>query len=72
VSSHGGAVEIVRDGIDGIVVDPLDSSALSGAIGRVLDDPDLAARLRSAGPPRAAEFAWNPIVERYRDRYARA
>lgn len=70
VSSHGGATEIVRDEEDGLVVDPTDTGALAAAIDRLLTDAALAARLREAGPPRAADFAWAELAHRYRHRYA--
>jgi alpha-1,3-rhamnosyl/mannosyltransferase len=41
-----------------LLVDPLDVEALSAALGRVLGDAALAARLRSAGRARAASFSW--------------
>jgi glycosyltransferase involved in cell wall biosynthesis len=41
-----------------LLVDPGDVEALERAIGRVLDDPSLAAALRAAGPRRAAAFTW--------------
>lgn len=41
-----------------MVDDPRDSDALARAVERILDDADLASRLRAAGPPRAAAFTW--------------
>ncbi|HYV85577.1 MAG TPA: glycosyltransferase [Patescibacteria group bacterium] len=41
----GGTPEAVTDGETGLLVVPRDSPALARAIGRVLDDPDLARRL---------------------------
>jgi glycosyltransferase involved in cell wall biosynthesis len=46
-----------------LLVDPLDSGALADAIARVLDDPELAARLRQAGLERAASFSWDACAE---------
>ncbi len=71
VSARGGATEIVRDAVDGLVVDPLDVGALAGAVARLLDDAPFRERLRRAGPPRAAEFEWGAITSRYRDTYER-
>jgi glycogen synthase len=71
VTSRGGASEVVRDGQDGIVVDPFDSRALSGAIERVLGDAALRSRLIDSGRDRVAEFAWDRITERYLDAYRR-
>src|SRR5207302_1246255 len=49
----GGALEIV-DGSCGILVEPGDPAALAAALGRLIEDRDLRARLGAAGPARAA------------------
>lgn len=72
VSSRGGATEIVRDEVDGLVVDPTDVGALAAAIDRVLSVRGLAAALEAAGPRRAAEFSWAALRERYVDLYRSA
>jgi glycosyltransferase involved in cell wall biosynthesis len=72
VTSHGGAPEIVRYGRDGLVADPLDPDAFASALGRLLEDEPLRARLAAAGPVRAAEFDWGVIAGRYREIYRRA
>jgi alpha-1,3-rhamnosyl/mannosyltransferase len=57
VASSAAAVrETVGDAA--IVVDPEDVGALAAAIARVLEDPDLAARLAARGLARAARFSW--------------
>jgi len=71
VSSHGGAGEIVRSGLDGLIVDPLDADVLAGAIDKVISDENLASRLRIAGRSRAAHFEWGAIADRYREVYER-
>jgi glycogen synthase len=71
VSARGGAPEIVRGGVDGLIVDPLDVGALASAVARVLDDTRLRQELRRAGPQRAAEFEWGAIASRYREIYER-
>lgn len=72
VSGRGGASEIVRDGREGLVVDPFDSQALATAIGRVLGDAALRTRLISAGRSRVGDFAWDDITARYVGLYERA
>ena len=57
VTSAGTATAEVS-GDAAVLVDPRDVDAIAGALARVLDDEDLAARLRAAGPVRAAEFSW--------------
>jgi glycogen(starch) synthase len=64
----GGLPEPVADGETGFVVDPEDSAALASAIGRLLEDPRLAARMGSAARVRAATHYG---VARYADDYER-
>ncbi|MDP9225674.1 MAG: glycosyltransferase family 4 protein [Actinomycetota bacterium] len=71
VSGRGGAPEIVRDGIDGLIVDPVQIEALSASVDRILTDKELAQRLSTSGRSRAAEFDWHSIAARYRDVYQR-
>jgi phosphatidylinositol alpha-mannosyltransferase len=71
-SAVPGYDEVVRDGVDGLLVPAGDAAALAGAIGRVLDDPTLARRLGDAGRERAATFDWSVIVERIEALYEKA
>jgi glycosyltransferase involved in cell wall biosynthesis len=58
VTSAGIATEELVAGGAGLAVDPLDVDAIAGALSAVLDDHDLAARLRAAGRARAAATTW--------------
>ena len=62
-SDTPGYDEVVTDAAEGLLVPPRDAGALAGAAGRVLDDPDLAARLAAAGRARAAAFDWAVVIE---------
>jgi len=64
--------EVVRQGVDGLLVPPGDPAELAVAAGRVLGDPALAERLVAAGRDRAATFDWEIVVERIEDAYRRA
>jgi len=50
-----GIPELIRDGIDGLLVTPSDPSELAGAIARLIDDPALRRRLAAAGRTRVEE-----------------
>jgi glycosyltransferase involved in cell wall biosynthesis len=72
VSSRGGASEIVRDGVDGLVVDPFDRQALANSIETLLVDSALRERFSGYGRLRVQQFAWTRIVDRYTELYERA
>jgi glycosyltransferase involved in cell wall biosynthesis len=56
VVTHVGSVpDVVADGEEALVVPPRDVTALTGAIGRVIDEPALRARLGAAAHALAAE-----------------
>jgi glycosyltransferase involved in cell wall biosynthesis len=45
----GGALEIITDGVDGLLTPPGDASALGNALHDLLADPEKTARLAQAG-----------------------
>lgn len=51
-----GPLEIVDDGVSGLLVEPGDAHALARAVLRVLDDPDLRARIVAGGRVRARDY----------------
>jgi len=66
----GGVPELVRDGIDGLLVEPGDVRGLSDAIVRLLIDRRLRERMGRAGKKRVREFSWDDtartVVKAYR------
>ncbi len=68
----GGVREIVRDGVNGLLVPADDPGALAAAIGRFFAEEDLRARLRSSAAPSVAEFAPERIYERLESLLERA
>ena len=54
----GGIPELVRDGVDGTLVEPGDVAGLGRAVITLLDDPELRRRMGSSGMSRAGEFSW--------------
>jgi len=74
VATTAGALpEVVGpDGVTALHVPPGDPEALAAAIGRVLDDPELAARLGAAGRARVVElYTWRAVAERTVEWYRR-
>ncbi|MGH2672279.1 MAG: glycosyltransferase family 4 protein [Actinomycetota bacterium] len=63
--------EVIRAGVDGLLLPPSDAAALASAIRRVLVEPDLASRLAHAGRARAREFSWDVVVPRIEAIYER-
>lgn len=70
MTSRGGAAEFVRDGQDGLLVDPTDDEALRATILRLIDEPELRARLSAAGGSRAQEFTWERVADAYEALYS--
>jgi glycosyltransferase involved in cell wall biosynthesis len=62
-SRTGGIVDIVEDGVTGLLVEPGDADALAHAMERMLDDGDLRSRVAEAGRLKAAAyFDWNVVA----------
>ena len=68
-SGVGGVPEFVVEGETGLLVPPEDVSALVNAIGRLHDEPGLAASLASKGRRQAEAHSWALISERYGEVY---
>jgi phosphatidylinositol alpha-mannosyltransferase len=64
--------EVVRAGVDGLLVPPGDPVALAEAVGRVLRDSDLARTLSSAARERAEAFRWDAVAEQVEAAYREA
>lgn len=72
VSASGGAPEFVRDGVDGLVVDPTDTPRLAEAVTMLLEDRPSGERLAASGAERVKRFDWRLITAEYRQVYEQA
>ena len=63
-SRVGGLAEIVEDGRTGFLVKPGDAVELAGAVQRLMDSPDMRARMGQAGRRRAVEHFSLPDISR--------
>ena len=67
----GGMPEYVPDGATGFIVPPNDTSAMRGAIKRILDDPPAARRMGRAGHEHVQQYSWRSVAATYADEYRR-
>ena len=71
-TSRGGPPEFVRDGHDGVLVDPFDTTTFAHALEGLLQDPERRRRIGDAGLVRVRAFGWAAIAEQYREVYSSA
>jgi glycosyltransferase involved in cell wall biosynthesis len=72
-TAAGGAVEIALDGSTGLVVPVGDAGALAAAMGRLVDDAELRARLGAAARDHVARsFGMDRFVASFAEMYVRA
>jgi glycosyltransferase involved in cell wall biosynthesis len=70
VSNVGGNVELVKDGVTGLLVPPRDSAALSAAILKLLLDSDLASRIANQAREFVERnFSFECMVQQVEDLY---
>ena len=68
----GGLTTVVADGVSGLLLDTHEPDDWAHAIGRVLLDDGLRARLATGARVRAGAFSWEDTAERTLDVYERA
>jgi len=71
-TTGGGPSGLVTDGVDGILVDPMDTTALAKALSRVLGDPSLQDRLAARGRETVERYTWGATAGQYLSLYPRA
>ena len=68
----GGVPDLIEDGVSGLLVPPADPERMGQAVMRVLEDPDLAARLGRRGRELVeASYGLRPMVEAFETIYDR-
>ena len=65
----GGIPDLIRDGVNGLLVQPENPDQLRYALLRIVDDPALARRLGDAGRQRVQDFSPERMAERYLEVY---
>ena len=66
-SPNVGAIEVTRDGTDGVIAD---DTGLADALVQMLSDRAMRDRYRSAGLERSSDFSWDTVCARYEALYA--
>jgi glycosyltransferase involved in cell wall biosynthesis len=61
----GGVPHLLTDATDALLVPPGDAEAMAAAVGRVLTEPELAARLSAAARARVLEMDWARVLPRW-------
>ncbi len=70
-SRVGGIKEIVRDGVDGYLVEPGNADELAEKVNKLLRDEELRREMGKNGRERAKEFSWDKIARRTYELYRR-
>ncbi|MFI7496261.1 glycosyltransferase [Kocuria sp. M4R2S49] len=71
-SAVGGLLDSIEDGVTGLHVPPRDVSGTAAALGALLEDPELAARMGRAGRERVERlFGWRRVAQETERSYAR-
>ena len=58
---------IVRDGIDGIILEPYDTDAWVEGLRKLSSSPDLRAKMGAAARDRALELTWQKVAARRKE-----
>ncbi len=59
----GGPVDLVVDGVTGYLVPPLSATALDDAVARLVDSPELRARMGAAAREQVLARSWGAVVD---------
>lgn len=67
LASPVGGGGVVRDGIEGIILEPYDTDAWVEGLRKLSNSPDLRAKMGAAARKRALEFTWQQVAARRRE-----
>lgn len=70
-TSLGGPASFVTHGVDGLLVDPVNTAALAHAVGSLLRDPAEREALSAAGRVSARRYTWEAVAQAYARVYER-
>lgn len=68
-SKAGGLVYVIDDGVGGFLIEGEDPESYAKRVVELLDDPELAREMGSAGSDWAKRFSWDGTVRRYLELY---
>jgi len=67
---HGGPSKVIKDGEDGLLVDPEDTSAVARAIARILDSDTLRSQFYTRGRAKVeSTYGWSVIAQKHLGAY---
>jgi len=64
-TSLGGPASFVTDGVDGVLVDPVNTAAVAHVVESLLHDPARRSALGAAGEASARRYSWQAVAESY-------
>jgi phosphatidylinositol alpha-mannosyltransferase len=70
-SDFAGTRAIVKDGVNGLLVDPPDADAWAAAIRKLLQDNELRENIERKNFQRAEQYDWPVIAEKFAEIYRR-
>jgi glycosyltransferase involved in cell wall biosynthesis len=68
-AAAGGPTELITDGVDGMLTEPGDAAELAAAMRRLIDEPELRAKLAASARERSREFTPERTAARLLDVY---
>ncbi len=70
VGDAPGCRDLVRGGLDGLLIDPRDPQSIADAMLSIIADESRRSELSRRASGRAADFSWDQVVDRYCSLYA--